>query len=324
MASIIEQAAQRLEELRLAGIAVPWDAATRTGIKPKGPISQPPSAERPEAGLSGAVAEVTALPTVRPAESAAFEPAANAETASPRIAGAQVVLDIPALERAGHLVPTDARSALAEEFRHIKRPVLRNMRGRKGEGRMSHVMVTSALPGEGKTFCAINLAMSLALEIDLSVILIDADVLRPGVLKRLGLSPHRGLLDLLTDAKLDIADVLLATNVPKLSLISAGTYNRRSAELLDSAAMNRLLDDLAVRFRDHLIVFDAPPLLLTNEAKVLASRVGQVLMVVEASRTQRSAVEKALAAVDQCPAVMCVLNRADEPVAHYGYGDYYG
>jgi receptor protein-tyrosine kinase len=189
---------------------------------------------------------------------------------------------------------------------------------------MSLIMVTSALPGEGKTFCAINLAMSMAREIDTSVLLVDADVVRPEALTRLGVSPRMGLLDLLIDQNITLEDVMLATNVPKLTLLPAGNYNSRSTELLASDAMNRLLGDLAVRYSDHVVIFDSPPLLVTSEAKVLASRVGQVLVVVEACKTPCAAIERAFATLEQCQTVMSLLNKGDEPAPGYGYGDYYG
>jgi receptor protein-tyrosine kinase len=184
-------------------------------------------------------------------------------------------------------------------------------------------MVTSALPGEGKTFCAINLAMSLSIEVDTSVLLVDADVVRPDVLSQLGVTAEKGLLDLLSDPGLDVGDVLLKTNVPKLSLLAAGTHHDRSTELLASAAMERLLAELSSRYPDRVIIFDAPPLLVTNEAKVLASRMGQVVLVVEAESTSRSAVEQAMATLTQCPIVMSVLNKGRGPIQGHGYGSYY-
>jgi len=183
--------------------------------------------------------------------------------------------------------------------------------------------VTSALPREGKTFCAINLALSMAMEVDTSVLLVDADVVRPAVLDRLGLPPTRGLMDVLTDPSLDLADVMLRTNIPKLSLLPAGTRNERSTELLGSEAMERLLVDLSNRYADRVVIFDAPPLLLTSEAKVLAERLGQVVVVVEAGNTPRAAVNEAFAAVAQCANVVTVLNRCAEPVSDSRYGYYY-
>ncbi len=231
------------------------------------------------------------------------------------------VLDLVHLERTGHLVPTQTRSVLAEEFRYMKRALLKNARRADGAAsRLPMIMVTSALPGEGKTFFSINLAMSMAAEIDTSVLLVDADVVRPDLMRRLGVDARRGLLDLLVDPSLDVGDVVLETNVPKLSILPAGACNDMATELLASAAMERLLASLSARYPDRIVIFDGPPLLVTNEARVLASRVGQVVLVVLASRTPRAAVKQAFAAAEPCPIVMAVLNKAPEPVAPLGYG----
>ena len=222
-----------------------------------------------------------------------------------------VTLDLRALQSSGYLVPGQHRTALAEEFRHVKRPLLTLARDKGLESRrQTLIMVTSALSGEGKTFCAINLAMSVAAEIDGSVLLVDADVVQPSLLRRLGVPPMPGLLDLLADPTLELSQVVAATNVPKLSILSAGTPNAMSTELLASEAMERLLASLAEDHPDRVVIFDAPPLLLTSEAQVLASRVGQVVMVVEAARTPRQALAQAFAQLEACPVVMPLLNKA--------------
>ena len=236
-----------------------------------------------------------------------------------------MTLDLERLERSGHLVPTQTRSALSEEFRHIKQPLLRNARSKdSATNRCSLIMVTSALPGEGKTFCSINLAMSMAAEIDTSILLVDADVVHPEVLQRLGVEAEKGLLDVLTQPGLKLSDVVLKTNVPKLSILPAGRHNNLSTELLASEAMEALLVSLTVRYPDRIVIFDAPPLLVTNEAKVLASRIGQIVLVVGASSTSRRDVAQAFAALEQCPIVTSVLNRAHEPKVAHGYGYYHG
>ncbi len=132
----------------------------------------------------------------------------------------------------------------------------------------------------------------------------------------------KGLLDVLTDRDLDLSEVLLRTNVPKLSLLPAGTPSVKSTELLASAAMEHLLAEVATMYPDRIVIFDAPPLLLTTEARVLASRMGQVVIVVEASRTMHSEVSRAIAAVENCPIVMSVLNKCRAPAARHGDGYY--
>lgn len=328
--SIIEQATKRLEELRRAGVAVPWAAA---GLSEKQFTSlvrdnSPEAAGVAEAPVQRAAADAsTPASVVRRLElpGAAAARSGGEAGAEPAQQSRSVTLDLGMLERTGYLVPNLVRSDLALEFRHIKRPVLKNVRHPTSAAnqRGSLVMVTSAVPGEGKTFCAVNLAMSIAMEIDTSVLLVDADVVRPAVLGRLGLQAEKGLLDVLTDPTLKLSDVMLRTNVSKLSLLPAGTANVHSTELLASGAMERLLEELATRYADRVVIFDAPPLLLTTESRVLASRVGQVVMVVDSARTSRADVTKAFAAVESCPNVMSILNKSPSAQKAGDYGDYY-
>jgi receptor protein-tyrosine kinase len=296
--SIIEQATRRLEQLEQAGLAVPWATATAKA------------------------ATVRALPRVEPIHPELRDQPAGTASGARR---PRVELDLDALKRFGWLGEQHAGSSIPEEFRQIKRPLLRHARGADAaDGRRSMIMVTSALPGEGKTFTAINLAMSCALEIDTSVLLVDADVLRGELPRRLGFDADEGLLDLLADPSRSWSDLVCETNVPKLSILTAGRRSAVSTELLASDAMAALLDSLAADGRDRIVIFDAPPLLVTSEAKVLASWVGQVLLVVEAAATPRRAVAQALTELEKCPLVMSVLNKSSEARAPYGYGEYAG
>ena len=226
------------------------------------------------------------------------------------------------------ITPDSPRSQVADEFRVVKRPLLSNATG-KGAASVKDanlIMVTSALPGEGKSFTAVNLAMSIAMELDHTVLLVDADVARPSLPKMLGLPPSKGLLDVLVEDSLDLRGVLLRTDVEKLSILPAGTQHARATELLASDAMNRLLEDMARRYSDRIIIFDSPPLLVTTESRVLATHMGQIVVVVEAQRTQQSAVKQALATIESCPVKMMLLNkgRAASSADTYGYGYGYG
>ena len=257
---------------------------------------------------------LTSLDSTQPVDPAPERP-------SPKVA-----IDLDRLHRAGYLTPGDAHSRIADDFRQLRRSLVSNLQHPSDPARPRHealIMVTSALPGEGKTFCAVNLAVSIAVGVDTSVLLVDADVLKPSVMTRLGLPPSKGLLDLLTRPELDPAELILATNIPKLSLLLAGTPTPRASELLESATLDHLLEDLAGRYPDRLIVLDAPPLLLTTVAPALAQRMGQIVMVVEAARTSRSAVAQAFSAVEACPIVLTILNNCSPRMAARGYG-YYG
>ena len=205
----------------------------------------------------------------------------------------------------------------------IKRPIIRNAQGRDGarvkDGNL--VLITSALPGEGKTFCALNLAMSIAMEYDSHVLLVDGDVGISACRSSSGRPSRRASSTSSTDDKLDVADALVRTNVEKLTILPAGTPHRRATELLASEQMVSLLRELGARYPDRIIIFDSPPLLRTTEARVLATHMGQVVMVVAAESTSQSAVNQALATLERCEVVLMMLNKADreEVGVYYGY-----
>jgi protein-tyrosine kinase len=297
VASLIEQAAERLEQLRRAGAMMPDDDA--------GPVAS----LAPANVVAPAPAEVPVAP------------------AKPVVTARRVELDLAAMAAAGLVTPNAPRSHAADQYRVIKRPLISNAMG-KGASILNHgnlIMVTSAMAGEGKSFTAVNLAMSIAAEMDHTVMLVDADVARPSLLRMLNLPPSPGLLDVLK-GNADMASVLLRTSIEKLTLLPSGTPHPRATELLASDAMRLLLDDIAKRYPDRIIIFDSPPLLLTTEARVLATQVGQVVMVVQAEKTLRADVQRALATIEACPVRMMLLNmsRAGSPAGEYGYGHGYG
>lgn len=292
MSSLIEQAAKRLEQLRQAGVEMP---------------PTPQRAEEP-------------LPM-----------AAEPEPPKPVVTSRRVELDLDALTSIGIINPNSARSEIADQYRVIKRPLIKNAMG-KGASIIANgnlIMVTSALPGEGKSFTSINLAMSIATELDNTVMLVDADVARPSVMRMLGLPDGPGLLDLVLDDKLDMSSVLLKTNVEKLTILPSGTPHPRATELLASDAMVTLLEDMAARYPDRIIIFDSPPLLITTESRVLATHMGQIVVVVHSGKTLQSEVKQALATIEACPVKLLLLNRASALFKSgygysYGYGNGYG
>lgn len=290
--SIIEQAAERLERLKQAGIEVPVAA-----LKPG----------KPEAG--------EAAPIAPPAEPPKAEP--------PKKPPRSVTIDIARLREMGMVTPDAPNSKTAGEFRVIKRPLIANAQGKgvPAVRRGNLIMVTSSLASEGKSFVSVNLALSIAMEIDTTVLLVDGDVIAPGVMRRLGLGESKGLIDLLTTPTLEVGDVLLKTNIDRLSILPAGTSHGRSSELLASDGMVRLIEELANQYQDRIILFDSPPLLATTESRDLAAHMGQIVVVVEADRTVRSTVEDALSKLESCPVVMTVLNKAVESElgSYYGY-----
>ena len=235
-------------------------------------------------------------------------------------------LNLARLAEQGMLTQEGGRSSVAEDFRIIKRPLLRQARASGAEA-IRHgnlIVVTSAMPGEGKTYCAINLAMSIAMEMDITVLLVDADVARPSVLKVLGLPPEPGLMDVLLDPQLAMGDVILKTNVANLRILPAGRSNKHATELLASRAMSRLLAEIASRYSDRIVVFDSPPLLITSEAHALVGQMGQVVMVVEAETTTQHAVKEALRQIEACEHIHLIYNKTKSFPGndYYGYGYY--
>ena len=308
--SLIEQAAQRLEQLRQAGVDVPVVSA---------PVEK-----------SFDVQSTAAKPSAHPPQVAPGEHGEPFIVHSPEMSiSRRVDVDLHALAKSGFIRPDAPRSQLADEYRVIKRPLIDNAMG-KSATRIKDanlIMITSALPGEGKTFTAANLAMSIAMELDHTVMLVDADVARPSLLKKLGLPSARGLLDVLVDDSIDLSQVLLRTNVEKLTILPSGTQHVRATELLASEAMVRLLEEMATRYADRIIIFDSPPLLVTTEARTLASHMGQVVLVVKAEGTTMSDVKHALATIEACPIKLMLLNQAAvsrQDAYGYGYGYGYG
>jgi exopolysaccharide/PEP-CTERM locus tyrosine autokinase len=226
------------------------------------------------------------------------------------------------LRRQSMITPDGERSLIAESFRRIKRQILENVANSKPGAPANLVMVTSAMAGEGKTFCAINLAISIALEMDHTVLLVDADVAKPSIPQVLGVEAEKGLMDVLLDRRIDLAEVLCKTDIDKLTILPAGTAHQHATELLASDAMRVLLQEMAERHRDRIVIFDSPPLLAASEASVLASRMGQIVVVVEAGKTSEEALKNALNRIESNKIAGLVLNKGEGPGLEYGYGGY--
>lgn len=243
------------------------------------------------------------------------------------LANAELVLklDQEFLRRAGVIAPEDAASRVNDEFRRIKRPLLANAAGKSARlvdhGNM--IMVTSSVAGEGKTHTAINLALNVSRELDYTVLLVDADVIRRETSQLLRIADRVGLVDLLHNDRLQVADVLLRTDVPRLTVMPAGQCHAQATELLSSHEMRRVLNELSSRDSERIIIFDSPPLLATAEAQVLAEQMGQIVLVVEAGRTSQSVVEEAVALLDKSKPIGLILNKSRQKMTADYYGGYY-
>jgi protein-tyrosine kinase len=234
-------------------------------------------------------------------------------------------LDMDVLAKMGFLVPQATQSTLAEECRALKRPLLINAFG-NGEGGVENaniIMITSALPGDGKTFITINLGMSMAMEMDTTVLLVDGDVVRPALTQAMGLEDAPGLIDVL-DGKMALKDVIVRTDVPKLWVLPAGQAHGQSAELLASGRMREISKELAARYSDRVVLFDSPPVLATSHAGAISRLAGQILMVVEAGKTPQSAIKEAVSHFDSGKIIGMALNKSPQPARGSYYGGLYG
>lgn len=298
-------------------------AVDKLGKSPEQPVLQEPAVQsEPAAPEAALIKKAVEHATGQSAVTQAPLPTAVAE----HISSHQIVINNHKLKQMGMISIDGERSQIAEEYRLIKRPLLMNAFGQGAvpvkNGNM--IMVTSSLPGEGKTFCSINLAISIAMELDRTVLLVDADVAKPSVLRYLGVKAEKGLLDVLRDPKLNIGDVLIKTNIENLSILPAGHTYKHATELLASEAMTSLIQEIANRYPDRIVIFDSPPLLATSEASVLASHMGQIVMVIEAEKTPQEAVKEAVARIEgACDVIGTVLNKATSiPGTDYYYGNY--
>jgi len=241
--------------------------------------------------------------------------------------GDVAMIDRGMLAANGMMVPGAPVGPLAEEFRLIKRQLLIT-RARIAEidgasERARTILVCSARPGDGKTFCAINLAMSIAAERDTEVVLVDADVAKPDVLKQLGLTDAPGLLDALADTSIDVETLVVRTDVPHLSILPAGRKTAMDTELLASARTRSVLSRLMAADPRRIVIFDSPPALAASPAGVLAMLVGQVMLVVRADRTPEGEVRAAVQRLDSCEHIQLVLNAVSFVPGGARFGSYY-
>ena len=230
-------------------------------------------------------------------------------------------VDLKKIADEGFITPDSVNTMLANTFRQIKRPLLNNMMG-KGATVLDNanmIMFTSSLAGEGKTFSAINMAMSIALEKDKRVLLIDADVNKPTHHHIFGIKMQQGLTDMLMGRVDDVSKVIYKTNVPSLSLMFGGSKTQHATELFASKAMEGFVAELSHRYEDRVIIFDSAPLLLPTEASVLASHMGQVVLVIEAEKTRLESVKQSIDSLTNS-IVLMLLNKMRENNDQGGYG----
>ena len=234
-------------------------------------------------------------------------------------------IDFRILEEKGMLIPDSDDHRIREEYRLIKRPLIINAFGEGGESidNSNLILVTSSLPGEGKTFTAVNLALSIATERDKTVLLVDADIDKSGISTLFNIQAKMGLTDLLLGKNIDFSDALLRTNIPNLSILPAGKRHKHSTELLASESMTWLASEMSKRYSDRIIIFDSPPLMVASQSSVLANHVGQVVVVIESGVTPQHLVNEAIQKLVSCDIVGCVLNKSRNGFG-FNYYAYYG
>jgi protein-tyrosine kinase len=233
-------------------------------------------------------------------------------------------LDMAALEKAGLVVGHKVRTRISEEFRITVGHLLRSMQANysPGRGAPNVIMITSARPGEGKSFSSLNLAGSIAQHTQREVLLMDVDAKQRSISSQLGLTDRPGLLDLSNNSSLRVEDVIIKTSIPHLSLMPVGSGQSGGLDITQTRPITTLVERIARRFPNSVVLLDAPPCLSTSDPSTLAPFVGQIVLIVEAERTQRNEVVAALDLIKSCPSVTLMLNKI-RLTTSYTFGAYH-
>ncbi|TAJ92368.1 MAG: polysaccharide biosynthesis tyrosine autokinase [Gammaproteobacteria bacterium] len=236
-----------------------------------------------------------------------------------------ITIDLKKLDALGYITPETSNLHLFEQYRHIKMQVLSEDERFEVVNNSNIIVITSSVPGEGKTYSSINLALSIAYEYNNRVLFIDGDVYKKTSSTIFDISNRPGLLDYLTSEKSDLADLLLNTNIEKFTVLPSGRFHERATELYNSKRMQVLMEELSKRYRDRLIIIDTPPLLQDTSTAAIARSAGKIIMVVEAEKTPRYFVEEALRRVNREKLLGIILNKSNQRYgSEYGYYSSYG
>ena len=313
--SLIERAVTAFDLSRLNPPPVP------AGLAPR----EPKPAQRHRAPVAVPEAAQAEVVPVQP-EPVETQPARSTRTGG-TFRGPRHVVDRELLREQGMIVPEGMVTALLEEFRIVKRQVLAqvaDLRRMGGGEAASRVLICSPHPGEGKTFCAANLALAMASEKEVDVVLVDADFAKPSILSVLGIPGGKGLMDALIDPEIDVLDCVIGTDVPGLWVLPAGNATNADSEYLNSSRTRAVLDRLTEGAPNRIVVFDSPPALAASPAAVLAKYVGQALVVARADRTGQRALEDAISLLSACPNTQLLLNAVNFSPSGRRFGTYYG
>lgn len=280
-----------------------------------------PSTPRPVARPAGHAAPTRHDDTPPVAPAAQQKPPEPAFEPAVALSGPRTPIDRDLLRAEGLIVPEEPVTGLLEEFRIVKREVLADARA-SGDDSARRVLVCSPHPGEGKTYCATNLAIALAAERDIEVVLVDADFLNPTVARRLGIEDGHGLMDALADQNIRPETLVQRTDIDGLFVLPAGASSVRDAEYLTSRRTAEVLDRLTHGAPNRYLIFDTPPALAASPAAELAAHVGQALLVVRADETSRAALDDARQLLSACPDIKLLLNAVQFSPSGRSFGDY--
>jgi Mrp family chromosome partitioning ATPase len=337
--SLIERAVSTFDLSSLAPPPVPKNlapAAVKPGMRHRAPepVQAAPVAPPPEPAVPAPqpAAPVPVAPRVAeqasPAQPVAPRPAPAPFASAPAVfSTTRHAVDRARLREQGLIVPEGAVSALLEEFRIVKRHLLLQAAELRREGAgaaAQRVLICSPHPGEGKTYCALNLALAMAAEKESEVLLVDADFAKPSVLSALGLPGGPGLMDALADSSIDVEDCVVGTDIPGLWVLPAGDATTSDSEYLSTSRTAAVLDRLSDGPANRIVIFDSPPALAASPAAELAKYVGQALLIVRADRTGQGAVEDAVSLLSACPNIQLLLNGVQFSPSGRRFGAYYG
>lgn len=326
-ASSIERATGRfdLNSFIAKPIPLPPEPAPRAEVPAAASPVAAPAVAAPASVVSSASPQVVAAP-VALSETRAAAPA-PAPVSVAEFRGAHHHIDRERLREQGLIVPEGAVSALLEEFRIVKRQVLvqaADLRRQQAGATAQRVLISSPHPGEGKTYCALNLALAIAAERESEVLLVDADFAKPSILSALGMPGGPGLMDALMDDSVDVTQCVLGTDIPGLWVLPAGDTTNHDSEYLASSRTATVLDQLTEGAPHRMVIFDSPPALAASPAAELAKYVGQAIVIVRADKTGRGALDDAVSLLGACPNVQLLLNGAQFSPTGRRFGSYYG
>ncbi len=301
----------------------------RKGLSPEAP-NLPEEAVAPSAAPVAAPPPAPAAPLVAapPVAAAPVGPPVISAPVAPRLPVLPVAeVDRDLLRESAFIVPDGPVTSISEEFRIVKRRLLASVQAEANAGlgvAAQRILICSANPGDGKTYSAINLALSIATEKDHDVLLVDADFAKPSILSSLGIAGQSGLMDALADPSVQVEDLIIPTDIPGLSVLPAGRQTNTDSEYLASARTQEVLASLTAGRPGRIVIFDSPPLLAASPAATLAQHVGHALMVVRADVTSERALRDALSLIAGCNQIQLLLNGVKFSPSGRSFGSYYG